>query len=214
MSTSLEGLTGARITLDARHPEAARVGGDPHLLHGFTMRLVDSTRASEANLLWRADNSNRMIVLAVQANGPLRLEEVQALPWVNQVQGPLALGARLGPALTPGSTWRLQARVNPCRSGRRRIAVTADADIASWFTERTGDAFTVAEDPMWGGPDLAITHEGGVVSASRGFTINSATVRATVTVTDAERTAHLIRHGLGRERAFGFGLLQMVPVAP
>lgn len=48
--------------------------------------------------------------------------------------------------------------------------------------------------------------------ADRAITLQQATVSGYLTVTDSERFALSVASGLGRGRAFGCGLLQVVPL--
>jgi CRISPR system Cascade subunit CasE len=111
------------------------------------------------------------------------------------------------------SEYQFDIMVNPVmedRSTGKRKAVLGEAEIAEWFAakaERSG--FKV--DPQ----ALQVDHT-GLVSflkpGGRKVMINAAIIRGQLTSVDKEKFKEAAVKGFGRAKAFGFGLMQVVPV--
>lgn len=112
------------------------------------------------------------------------------------------------------SRYRFEVQVNPVRKDKqtgKRMAIKGRTDIAQWFIQRAG---------RWGFdvdlPSLQIEAMEVLQfkdKAGRQVTLGKATVQGLLTVTDRQQFQHSFHHGIGKGRAFGCGLLQIVPVA-
>lgn len=92
------------------------------------------------------------------------------------------------------------------RSGQRATALTGEEEVRAWAMARLAGATidALSAQPL---PSAHVTKHG------RRFPIARTALRITCTVTDPARLWPLIRDGIGRERAYGCGLLISAPVA-
>jgi CRISPR system Cascade subunit CasE len=104
--------------------------------------------------------------------------------------------------LNPGKRDKQTGKVVPVR-GR-------DA-IEQWFKERALKSwgFRVNPENLQTGQISVQTFE----KSGNAITHGSATLKGELTVIDKDRFTQSFMHGVGRGRAFGFGLLQIVPLA-
>ncbi len=111
------------------------------------------------------------------------------------------------------SRYRFEVQVNPVRKDKqtgKRMAIKGRTDITQWFIQRAG---------RWGFdvdlPSLQVEAMEVLQfkdKAGRQVTLGKATVQGLLTVTDRQQFQHSFHHGIGKGRAFGCGLLQIVPV--
>lgn len=90
------------------------------------------------------------------------------------------------------------------------VAIRGRDDIAAWFIARAPQSwgFTVnAEHLQVGQISVQVFEKDG-----RTITHGSATLTGELVVTDKDRFTQSFMQGIGRGRAFGFGLLQIVPL--
>ncbi|MCX2577953.1 type I-E CRISPR-associated protein Cas6/Cse3/CasE [Klebsiella pneumoniae] len=112
------------------------------------------------------------------------------------------------------SRYRFQVQVNPVRKDKqtgKRVAVKGRADIAQWFIQRAASRWGFDVDL----PGLQVEAMEVLQfkdKAGRQVTLGKATVQGLLTVTDRQKFQHSFHHGIGKGRAFGCGLLQIVPV--
>lgn len=110
--------------------------------------------------------------------------------------------------------YRFTVTVSPTRrdkQSRQLKPVKGREAIANWFIERAAKnwGFCVSPEHMRI-DDVRVAQFKG--KADRAITLQQATVSGYLTVTDSERFALSVASGLGRGRAFGCGLLQVVPL--
>ncbi|MGL5038879.1 MAG: type I-E CRISPR-associated protein Cas6/Cse3/CasE [Aeromonas sp.] len=110
--------------------------------------------------------------------------------------------------------YRFTVTLSPTRrdnQSRQLKPVKGREAMTSWFIERASQNWGFAVDPSH------LQVEGVQVAqfkgkAERAITLQQATLSGYLTVTDPERFALSVASGLGRGRAFGCGLLQVVPL--
>ncbi len=111
-----------------------------------------------------------------------------------------------------GNAYRFEAVLNPVRKESatgKLMAVTGQINVLEWFLNHT---------EKWGFAADRNTLE-ALVGASRSFEkggnacrFNRVLFRGCLTVTDRETFLKSCRNGIGRGKAFGFGLLQLRPL--
>lgn len=110
--------------------------------------------------------------------------------------------------------YRFTVTVSPTRrdnQSRQLKPVKGREAIADWFIERSAHNWGFSVDPLrLQVDDVSVTQFKG--KAERYITLQQATLSGYLTVTDPERFALSVASGLGRGRAFGCGLLQVVPL--
>lgn len=103
--------------------------------------------------------------------------------------------------------------VNPSRrqnSSGKIIPVIGHEDIRKWFLDRAIHSWGISVSQK----SLEVVSTGVQVFEKNGQSIThgSATLKGEFHVVDRERFIRSFKNGIGRGRAFGFGLLQIVPV--
>ncbi len=213
-----------RVTLNPRSPHTRELLADPHVMHGFTMRAFAGTDRDTARadnkVLWRADTHHGTPVITIQAGTSFDPQAWVGHSAVDSVTEPVDLAARFAGRTKSGSRWRFMTRVCattvksvPGSARGTRTPITDHEALTEWLIRQSRGAFSLAVDDLWGGVDVAIDSEGPVVSSSKGATLNSTAVRGVLDVQDPDRFVQVLSTGLGRGRAYGFGLLHAVPAA-
>lgn len=110
--------------------------------------------------------------------------------------------------------YRFTVTLSPTKrdnQSRQLKPVKGRAAIATWFVERSTNNWGFSVDPLrLQVDDVRVAQFKG--KAERAITLQQATLSGYLTVTDPERFAQSVANGLGRGRAFGCGLLQVVPL--
>jgi CRISPR system Cascade subunit CasE len=109
--------------------------------------------------------------------------------------------------------YRFKVIVNPTRrdsASRKLLAVRGHDNIAQWFIERASKSwgFEVSRHQVEVGKIEVLRFKG---KQQRNITIGQAHVQGLLRITDKEQFASSFTHGIGRARAYGCGLLQIVP---
>lgn len=118
----------------------------------------------------------------------------------------------LEPSYLDFSTYRFEIVVNPVRRNnqtRKIVPVRGRAAIARWFMDKA---------PAWGFtvPELSLQVAEITVDkfkAKETVTLGKARLTGLLHVTDRGRFVQSVCQGIGRGKAFGCGLLQIVPCA-
>lgn len=110
--------------------------------------------------------------------------------------------------------YRFKVIVNPTRrdsASRKLLAVRGREDIAQWFAERarTSWGFEVAPQTLQVDKIDVLQFKD---KQQRQITIGQAHVQGLLRITDKAQFANSFTQGIGRARAYGCGLLQIVPV--
>jgi CRISPR system Cascade subunit CasE len=111
--------------------------------------------------------------------------------------------------------YAFEVTVNPSKRDKQTgkiIAVRGREAITGWFIERAEKSWGFKVNPN----NLQIEKMAVQTFKKDGqiVTHGSATLKGELYVADHEKFKQSFRQGIGRGRAFGFGLLQIVPLAP
>ncbi|MGB0468949.1 MAG: type I-E CRISPR-associated protein Cas6/Cse3/CasE, partial [Pontibacterium sp.] len=201
------------LELDRRSVKALKIT-DPYSLHRVVYSLFDDVRTdSEKNasvssgILWAdqgGDFHSRRILL---------LSDRQPACAVNQVFGEVA-SKLITPDFLEHKNYQFKVIVNPVRrsnASRKLLPVKGRHDISSWFMDRAVKS--------WGFSPSETNFQVDKVQvlqfsdkAKRPVTLAQAHLQGTLKVTDREQFKQSFSAGIGRGRAFGCGLLQIVPI--
>ncbi|WP_342322557.1 type I-E CRISPR-associated protein Cas6/Cse3/CasE [Kosakonia sp. BYX6] len=110
--------------------------------------------------------------------------------------------------------YRFKVQVNPVRKDKqsgKRVAVKGRADIAHWFLQRASQSWGFDVDPQTLQVDTIEVLQ-FQDKADRKVTLGKAHIQGQLTVTDLQQFQHSFKNGIGKGRAFGCGLLQIVPI--
>ena len=124
--------------------------------------------------------------------------------------------AQIGASLMRGSevdAFRLELiRRFPAKSGKPSVSAAAKAGVtrqsvySKWLSERLGDAVAVERCEL-----VAFQRNRVVRGDSGGPEGPDATVHGTMKVADEEEFGRILRKGVGRHRAYGYGMLLLRP---
>lgn len=109
--------------------------------------------------------------------------------------------------------YRFQVIVNPTRrdsASGKLVAVKGREAVAQWFLERATSSWGFAASAEHLHIDKLHVLQ-FKDKAQRHITLAQAHVQGQLTVTDRTQFEHSFSHGIGRSRAFGCGLLQIIP---
>ncbi|MDP2505855.1 MULTISPECIES: type I-E CRISPR-associated protein Cas6/Cse3/CasE [unclassified Oceanobacter] len=110
--------------------------------------------------------------------------------------------------------YRFKVQVNPVRKDKqtgKRVAIKGRADTADWFIQRALNSWGFEVDPLHLQID-AIEVQQFNGQNNRRITLGKAHIQGQLTVTDPQQFQNSFKNGIGKGRAFGCGLLQIVPI--
>lgn len=226
----------ALLELALDHPEVAQAALDPHDMHRLVMRayrhwVEDGARDARAQMQILHTSITNLksstVTLIVQSRIP---GDWSALPGAAQIQPPTIRTIDL--SITAGQTYDFRTVINPnshtprpsaTSRGRGRLDLrTPTVERAlDWFTQRLQPYGTHSQGqfaPLGADADPA-TVTARVLptlasqSAHIGMRVTRAEIRGQLTITHPEAFAEILRHGMGRSRAYGCGLLLAQPAA-
>lgn len=203
----------SRMALDVTRRRTLLALASPSMLHGAVENAFPGERQRN---LWRVDSLNgKYYLLILSPEKPdLTRAAAEFAPegetWETRDYAPLL--ARV----ETGSQWRFRLRANPTYSipekGGRRGRVCAHSTVEhqrKWLMEQSGKhGFELEED----GFDVAQSqwyHFSKGVRNSK-VSLLAVTYEGRLKVTDAERFRAMLTEGLGREKAYGVGLMTLV----
>ncbi|CAI8805627.1 CRISPR system Cascade subunit CasE [Pseudomonas sp. IT-194MI4] len=111
--------------------------------------------------------------------------------------------------------YRFKVIVNPTRrssNSKALVPIKGAEAIAQWFVERASSSWGFVVNPanLSVGPVKVVRFQ---EKANRQVTIAQTHIEGVLSVVDHEQLSHSFRHGIGRARAWGCGLLQLTPVS-
>ncbi|MFC5719194.1 type I-E CRISPR-associated protein Cas6/Cse3/CasE [Streptomyces gamaensis] len=219
-ATSRFVATHSVLTLDARHPYAAKSLVDAQEMHrtvmsGFCAWIEDGSpdARSQAGVLstWSVDLKQALLVLVVQSRVP---GDWGRVPRAALAEDPYII--TVDRTFRAGEVVKFRTVVNPTFSkpaagaaGKRprghRVAHTRPEHVKSWFQRRldthigaTADASAVAVRML---PAVSSA------TAHKGLKIGRAEIRGSLTVTDPRRFVTALSDGIGHARAYSCGLI-------
>jgi CRISPR system Cascade subunit CasE len=112
------------------------------------------------------------------------------------------------------SRYRFKVQVNPVRKDNRsgkRVAVTGRNEVNQWFLHRASTSWGFEVDPQTLQIDTIEVLQFNDKDR-RKVTLGKAYMQGMLTVSDQQQFRNSFKNGIGKGRAFGCGLLQIVPV--
>lgn len=209
-------LTASILSLDRAAIQALRVT-DPYSLHRVVYSLYDDVRsavqkaASEPSGILYADQGGsrqgRAVLLLANRPPADHLVDEHGQVHGEVVSRPIPQG------FLDHEHYRFRAIVNPTRRDsvtRKRVAVQGRDAVAQWFMGRapSGWGFAIPAGHLRVGRIETLQFAD---KAGRRVTLVQAHIQGGLVVTDRAQFRHSFSAGIGRGRAFGCGLLQIVP---
>ncbi|WP_411360851.1 type I-E CRISPR-associated protein Cas6/Cse3/CasE [Pseudidiomarina salilacus] len=201
------------LHLDRRAMKALRIT-DPYSLHRVVYGLFEDVRNEE-----QKHKSTSSGILYADYGGDIRGRKVLMLANrepMESVEGTYGevQSRPISDDFLLYKSYRFKVIVNPTRrdnTSRKLLAVKGRDDIAKWFTERAQGSwgFDVATQSLQVDKVEVLQFKD---KHQRRVTIGQAHIQGLLTVTDRAAFTKSFQQGIGRARAFGCGLLQVVPV--
>ncbi len=184
---------------------------DPYSIHRVVYSLFEDTRSEDEK---RASKPSG--ILYADKGGDFKQRQILLLSDREPMQP--EYGELVSKAIPDGfldhQRYGFEVTVNPTRrdgASRKLVPVKGREAVAKWFAERAENSWGFEVNPEY----LQIQRL-GVQQFKKGdqtLTHGSATLKGELRVIDRERFIRSFRQGIGRGRAFGFGLLQIVPLS-
>lgn len=198
-----------KITLNISSLAAMRDMDDVNQLHRSLFRLFSKSedRMKSDELLWRVEptpNKDGNPIILVQSSNPPNLERFTEKDWAVSIEGPVRMQGLLG-AIRAGDRLRFRLRGNPTKKIRgKNFALTSQAEKIEWLQKK-------AQVHGFDLETLQISQSGLIRGYKRDSEMffNSTLFDGTLTVRDAAEFEKTILGGIGRGKAFGFGLLSI-----
>ena len=205
-----------RIALDTHRRETMRALNAVNMLHGAIESAFPGERERR---LWRIDLLNGVTWLMLLSETVPDLSRLQAQFGFPDRPGESRSCDALFKRIATGSRWRFRLVANPTRSvsagekGRRGKVVAEGAVHAQreWLTRHAeAHGFRV----MPGSFDVTrsewkLFRKG--TDEGRRVSLLQVTYEGVLEVTDAARFLDTLTHGMGRGRAFGLGMMTVIP---
>ncbi|HDI3149244.1 TPA: type I-E CRISPR-associated protein Cas6/Cse3/CasE [Vibrio cholerae] len=206
-------LFASALHLDRRAVKALKIT-DAYSLHRVVYSLFPDVRTSEE----KGGHTQSGIVYADQGgdfHGRKVLVVSDRMPnaSVDGVHGEV-VSKTISEAFLHHQTYRFKVQVNPVRKDKqsgKRIAVKGRQDIAQWFIERAAKSWGFEVHPQHLQID-SIEVQQFNDKHGRKITLGKAHIQGQLRVTNEPQFHHSFKHGIGKGRAFGCGLLQIVPI--
>ncbi|SIS84954.1 type I-E CRISPR-associated protein Cas6/Cse3/CasE [Insolitispirillum peregrinum] len=207
-------MIAAVLRLDRAAVQALRIT-DPYSLHRVIYSLFPDVRDDAAK-----QGSTPSGILFADKGGDARGRKILILSDRSPQPEKLGEWGELDSKPVPAgflnhSRYRFEVVINPTRrdsASRKLVPVRQRHDIAEWFCQAAARSWGFAADA----DGLTVSTADVLQFRGKGqqpVTIARATVQGTLTVTDADLFQQSFQRGIGRGRAFGCGLLQLVPLA-
>jgi len=183
---------------------------DPYSIHRVVYSLFDDKRTEEEK---RASKSSG--ILYADKGGDFHLRQILLLSdrMPKQPDHGEVVSKPIPEDFLTHERYGFEVTVNPTRrdnSSKQLVAIRGREAVTAWFIDRA--------EQSWGFqviPERLQIQRLGVQQFEKGgkrVTHGSATFKGILQVNDRDRFVRSFEQGIGRGRAFGFGLLQIVPL--
>lgn len=201
------------LHLDRRAVKALRIT-DAYSLHRVVYSLYDDIRDAEQKQASAASG-----ILYADQGGDIRGRKIlmlanrEPLGAVDDQYGEV-LSKPIPDNFLKYEQYRFNVIVNPTRrdsASRKLMAVRGREDVAQWFADRAKASwgFEVAPQHLQVDKINVLQFKD---KQQRQVTIGQAHIQGQLRITDKDQFAQSFTQGIGRARAYGCGLLQIVPV--
>ncbi|WP_434983944.1 type I-E CRISPR-associated protein Cas6/Cse3/CasE [Vreelandella zhaodongensis] len=206
-------MVASALHLDRRSVKALRIT-DAYSLHRVIYSLYDDVRDEADKVASKASG-----ILYADQGGDFRGRKILMLSNrapKTSVDGQYGevLSKPISESFLEHDQYRFKVIVNPTRrdsASRKLFAVRGRDDVAQWFTERATKSWGFDVSPQHLQVDKIEVLQ-FKDKHQRQVTIGQAHVQGLLRVTDKQQFTHSFMQGIGRARAYGCGLLQIVPI--
>jgi len=221
----------SQLVLEPRDQNARRHIARPYELHRTLQRALPPQ--SGERVLFRVDSDTpaRPVVLVQSQSEPNWSEPVFRGRWLAEPPNTKIFDPPLQPKLAQGQVLRFRLRGNPTADRRlnpsdantRRVGLWTEPEQLQWLLRKFEAAGCEVRDlpeaiaekrPC---RNLVVIPEGRIVTGKKISDVEASGVAAArfeghLKVIDVERFCTALVNGIGRSKAFGFGLLSIAPV--
>lgn len=214
-----------RMPLNIRRRGAVHLLGSPQRMHAAVMAAFpDSTAGKGGRVLWRVDRSHQGVALFVVSPLEPDLTHVaEEAGWPTTTTWETKPYDRFVSGVAAGDHLAFRLRANPVHSVRTR-SDQADTKITAHVTATQQGQWLLDRGPANGfaivdgadGADQVLVRDRQTERFRRGaqmVTLSSAVFEGELVVQDAEAFRTVLTTGLGRAKAYGCGLMTVVPMA-
>lgn len=206
-------LVASVLHLDTRAINALKVT-DPYSIHRVVYSLYEDIRGSDAKK--KHDSAG---ILFADQGGDLRGRKILMLANREPATHVSGKYGKVQSKLIPEtfldhSHFQFSVLINPVKRddhSKKLVPIVGRSEIKDWFTSRTENSWGFEVEPQY----LQIQKTDVLNFNGKGghrVTINRAHITGCLKVTDKPRFSNSFRAGLGRAKAFGCGLLQIIPL--
>ena len=206
-------LMASVLQLDRSAVQALRIT-DPYSLHRVVYSLFDDVRSEAEKAASHASG-----ILYADQGGDFQHRTILMLsdrPPAQRIDGQYGTvrSRPINEDFLTHPRYRFKVIVNPTRRdsvSRKLVPVKGRDAVAQWFLQRAAHSwgFEVCQQHLHIDQLQVLQFKD---KAQRPVTLAQAHVQGHLTVTDHAQFQHSFSHGIGRGRAFGCGLLQIVPL--
>lgn len=191
---------------------------DPYSLHRVVYSLFQDVRTESE----KHSHIQSGIVYADQGGGFEGYEAVRKVLMISDREPAANIDGQYGQVICKPlanefldqNRYQFKVQVNPVRKDKqtgKRVAIRGREAIRQWFIDRAPKSWGFEVDPVHLQVDaIEVMQFGG--KDKRPITVGKAHLQGTLTVTDPEQFKKSFKLGIGKGRAFGCGLLQVVPL--
>jgi CRISPR system Cascade subunit CasE len=205
-----------RIELDTNRRNTIKALVSPNLIHGA---VEGAFQGEKTRKLWRIDNLAGHSYLLLLSDEVPHMEQISKQFGNAENNGTWESKdyTKLLNRIENGGVWQFRLTANPtkcCRSEcekRRKIKAYVETDLQKqWLIKRSvKNGFSVKENEF----DVTKSYWQRFYKGSerkKPLTILTVTYEGILTVTDADLFCKALTEGIGREKAFGMGMLTVV----
>ncbi|SFB96933.1 CRISPR system Cascade subunit CasE [Marinospirillum celere] len=206
-------MVASALHLDRAAVKALRIT-DAYSLHRVVYSLYEDDRTAQ-----QKQTSTPSGILYADQGGDYRGRKILMLANREPMEKVNGQHGEVHSKLIPESfleheQYRFKVIVNPTRrdsASRKLVAVRGREEVGQWFTERatTSWGFEVASQHLQVDKIEVLQFKD---KQQRPITIGQAHVQGLLHITDKKQFTSSFTQGIGRARAFGCGLLQIVPL--
>ena len=202
----------SRVAIDVKKYESMKAIYNLEILHGMVERSFQGERQRN---LWRLDQIAGEDYLLLLSSVPPQTNNVpEKIGYDNSVWETKAYDGLLS-RIEEGSKWYFRVVVNPTVSlttkGRKRgkvKAITIVSKQREWIKQQAIKKGFFLQDTQF---DVLQSEWRTIKKAGKEIQILAVAVEGILTVMDKEKFCQTLISGIGREKAYGMGLLTVVP---
>ncbi|MDR6939331.1 type I-E CRISPR-associated protein Cas6/Cse3/CasE [Arcanobacterium hippocoleae] len=208
-----------RIELNAVRRQTRKLLGNPEAMHAAVSSLFPRSLEETGRLLWRVDRLREALyVYLVSEKKPDAASLIEQAGW-ETAPAQIADYSAFLDQLTKGQQYAFKLCANPTRTiwipgsrGKRVPHVTAHQQL-QWFLNKTEAlGISCVGESESENPTVQITRRGQQLvykRANQRVPITYAVFEGLCTVTNPELLRKALCEGVGREKAYGYGLLTL-----